>query len=96
VSVDSIALSFIVDPLAVKHVAIYVPEFTLAASFVLTPVSFIASSIRPNLDAVAVFESAHPLSAVDSSILEDNIIPLLHYFYTRRSRRFQFDRSLSA
>jgi hypothetical protein len=55
VGVNSITFGFIIDPFPFKHVAINVPEFSLATGFILKPVSFITSTIRPDLDSMAMF-----------------------------------------
>jgi hypothetical protein len=77
VYINTIAIRLVVLPLALKNVAINVPELSFAARLVVPPVSFIASSIWPHLNTVTMLHVAKPLTLVDGSILKYDFALLL-------------------
>jgi hypothetical protein len=62
--------------LTFENVAVYVPEFALAAGFIVFPVTFIASTIRPDLDSIAMLHISQPVAFINSSILKHNFTSL--------------------
>jgi hypothetical protein len=49
-----------------------VPELALPAGLVEPPVTLVAGAVRPDLDPVAVFHVAEPLTFVDCTVFEDH------------------------
>jgi hypothetical protein len=64
-------------PLSVEDVAVHVPELPLSMGFVVLPVSFVASSVRPDLNAKAMPHIALPLSLVNCSVLKPKLFAIL-------------------
>jgi hypothetical protein len=54
-----------------------VPELSLTARLVVTPVALISSTIRPYLNTIAVLHVPKPLSLVDCTVFEDDFTFLL-------------------
>ena len=67
VSVGTIAVCFIVEPLAIIDVAISMKKFALPACLVILPFPFIASIVRPAHGASSVSEPTFPLASIDCS-----------------------------
>lgn len=84
VDIDAIAVGFVIVPLALKHVAINVPELALAACLVEPPIPFVAGTIRPDLHTIAMLHVAKPLPLVHSSVLEDDFAFILQLMLTVR------------
>ena len=72
-NIDTVPVSFIIEPFALKHIAINVPKLPASTCFIVFPKSFISRSIWPCLYAKAMFHLPKPLSFVHCSILKDNI-----------------------
>jgi len=75
--INSISIGFIILPLAFEHITINVPELAFSTSFVMFPISLIASSIWPYLDSVTVLHITKPLTLVNSTVLEYDLATLL-------------------
>jgi hypothetical protein len=79
VVVDTIPVSFIVDPLSIINISVDVNELALSMSSVILPLPFILGSIWPLLDSVAVSEPTNPLSVISSSSFESEGGPLFTF-----------------
>ena len=77
VDINTIAVGLVIIPLALKDVAINVPELALAACLVEPPIPFVAGTIRPDLHTIAMLHVAKPLPLVHSSVLEDDFALIL-------------------
>jgi hypothetical protein len=75
-SVDTITVCFVILPLAVKYVSVYMPEFPLAVSLVIDPLAFVPGTIWPDLDTDTVTYCTLPLTLIDGTILEFVFISL--------------------
>jgi hypothetical protein len=75
--VDTVSISLVVYPFAFKDIAIYMPEFSSATSFIELPIALILGSIFPLLASVAMLHVTKPLSYVSSSIFKLYFISLL-------------------
>ncbi len=82
--IDTIAVGFVIVPLALEDVAVNVPELALAAGLVEPPIPLIPGTIRPDLDTIAMLHVAQPLPLVDSSVLEDDFTFILQLMLTVR------------
>ena len=51
--VEPVAVSFVVLPVALVHIAVRVPELPLAVGFVLVPLSLVLAAIGPDLGTPA-------------------------------------------
>ena len=69
VSIGTIAVCFIVKPLAIIDVAISMKKFALTACLVILPFPFIAGIVRPTHGASSVSEPTFPLTSIDRSSL---------------------------
>jgi hypothetical protein len=67
-SIHSISVGFIILPFTFKDVPVYMPEFSLSMSFVLSPKTLIPRTIRPNLSTFSVPHIIFPVSFVDCSV----------------------------
>jgi hypothetical protein len=76
-NVHTMTVGFVVKPFSFKDVSVDVPELSMAACFVETPVALVFGSILPNLLTVSMFHISEPLSCVSCSILEMNLAPVL-------------------
>ena len=76
-SVDSVAVGLIILPLSVKDVTVDVPELSFTMRFVVLPLTFVASSIRPNLDTPPMPHGPSPLALVDCPVLKPVLITKL-------------------
>jgi hypothetical protein len=81
-NVHSVSVGFIVLPLTLEDVSVDVPEFTLATSFIETPISFVTSPIRPDLNSIAVLHVTEPLPFINGPILKDNLSTLFELLLT--------------
>lgn len=54
VAVAASALGLVVKPFSFVNIAVSMIKFTLAVSFILTPLALVAGTIGPDLNAVAV------------------------------------------
>lgn len=75
--VDTIAVGFVVDPVAVIDVSIDVDELSFSVGPIIFPLSLILCTVWPLLDAVAIPEPSNPLSFVGGSRLEGILGSLL-------------------
>ena len=75
--VDAIAVCLVIEPLALIHVAIDVPELALTASFVEAPMTFIFGTILPDLHTLTVLHVSKPLASVGSAVLNLYLTALL-------------------
>jgi hypothetical protein len=75
VLVNSIAVGFVLFPLAFKNIAIDVPEFALTLRSVVLPDSFIFSTVWPHLSPIPLFLISLPLAYILGSIFEKNFGP---------------------
>lgn len=75
--VDSIAVGLVIEPLALEHVAIHVPEFSIAAGFVEPPVAFVFGAVLPDLHAITVLQVSEPLANICCAIFKMNFWSLL-------------------
>lgn len=69
VSVNSSAVSLVIQPLSLIDVSIGVEELTLAAGLVKLPLSDVPGAVRPLHVSIAVAETALPGTGVDSARL---------------------------
>jgi hypothetical protein len=52
--IDTITVCFIILPLTFEDITVNMPKLSFSTSLVVPPVTFIAGTIRPNLDTVAM------------------------------------------
>lgn len=62
--VDTVSIGFVVDPLSIVDVSVYMDELSFAVSSVVLPLALVLSTIWPLLDTVAVSESSNPFSII--------------------------------
>jgi hypothetical protein len=77
VGIYSVPVGLIVLPLTVKDVTVDMPELPLTMSLVVDPFAFIACTVWPHLDAVAVAHVSLPLAFIDGPILEPVLLSIL-------------------
>ena len=70
-------LSLIVDPITFVDVSVRVVELSSPVRFVILPLTLVFSTIRPQLHSDSVPVETLPLAAVDGSILEAEVGPVL-------------------
>jgi len=68
--VNSMTIGFVVQPFTFEDVSIYVPELSVAACFVESPVSFVLGAILPDLLTITMFHVSEPLTCISCSIFE--------------------------
>lgn len=68
--VNSIAISFIIDPIAFVDITINVGELSFTVGTIILPLTFIACAIWPLLFSVSISKTANPLSTESRSGLE--------------------------
>jgi hypothetical protein len=68
--IDTIPISFIVDPVTIVNVSIDVNELSFAMGSVVLPISIVECTIRPFLLTIAVSEATDPFSVVGGTSLE--------------------------
>jgi hypothetical protein len=77
VLVDTRAIGLIVCPVAIINIAVHMDKFTLTMCSILTPLTSINSTVRPNLFAKPVTESTSPLAIIAGSRSKDVLWPIL-------------------
>lgn len=77
VDIHSIAVGLVIEPFTLEDIAVYVPELSVAAGLIETPVSFVLGTIFPHLHTIAMLHVSEPLSCVGCSILEVDFTALL-------------------
>ena len=70
--VGSMAMSFIVEPLALIYVSICMYQCSLSVSLVSLPLTIVLWSVLPDLLTVAIFEAIQKFSSVDCAVSESN------------------------
>jgi hypothetical protein len=68
--IHTISFSFIIDPVSLVYISIYMNEFSVPVCAVISPLALIAGTVRPNLHTVAVSETSDPLALVSRTCLE--------------------------
>jgi hypothetical protein len=68
--VHSIAVSFVVDPIAFIDVAVNVRELAFAVCAIVFPLAFVASAIWPLLLTVTIPKTSNPFTTVRCSCFE--------------------------
>lgn len=69
ICVDSLAIRFIIQPLAIVNVPISMQEFALATCLIELPISLISCRVWPNHRSTTVAKTAFPLALVDCACL---------------------------
>ena len=75
--VNSVSISLVVYPFALKNVSVDMPELASATCLIKLPISFVLGSIFPFLAAVAMLHVAVPLADVGGPVFKLNLITLL-------------------
>jgi hypothetical protein len=70
VDIHTVSVSFIIDPISLVYISIYMNEFSMTVCAVISPLALIAGTVRPNLHTVAVSETSNPLALVSCTCLE--------------------------
>ena len=68
--IHTVSVSFIIDPVSLVYISIYMNEFSMTVCAVVSPLALIASTVRPNLHTIAVSETSNPLALVSRTCLE--------------------------
>ena len=69
-NVNSVPVGFVILPLSLENVSIYVPELSISTSFVKSPVTLVFGAILPDLHTKSVLQVTKPLTCIDCSIFE--------------------------
>ena len=78
-NVNAIAVSLVIEPFALKHITVDVPEFAATTRFVQSPEAFVAGTIGPDLNSEPMLHVAEPLTFVYSSVFENDVSPLFDH-----------------
>ena len=70
VGVGSIAVCFVVHPIALVTVSVRVGELSFPFGFVVLPLAFVDRSVRPLLPAPTISQIAQPLALILNTVLE--------------------------
>ena len=76
-AIHSITIGLVIRPISLIGVAIEMDKLSLSERLVVSPLSYVLSSIWPCLGSLPISESTFPLSVIDSSSLEGIGRPLL-------------------
>ena len=68
--IDAVSVGLIVQPFTFEDIAVNVPELSLAAGFIKSPIAFIFSTIFPYLNSIAVLQITEPLAYVCCAIFK--------------------------
>ena len=68
--IHTVSVSFIIDPVSLVYISIYMNEFSMTVCAVVSPLALVASAVRPNLHTVAISEATDPLTLVSSARFE--------------------------
>jgi hypothetical protein len=71
-----VAIGLIIKPFAFENIAIDMPKFSMATSFIQTPVAFILGPILPYLNPIPMLHIPQPLSLIRCSVFEVNFSTL--------------------
>ena len=69
-NIDTVSVSFIIDPVSLVYISIYMNEFSMTMCAVVSPLALVASAVRPNLHTVAISEATDPLTLVSRARFE--------------------------
>ena len=69
-NIDTVSVSFIIDPVSLVYISIYMNEFSMTVSTVISPLPLVTSTIRPNLYTIPVSESSNPLALICCACFE--------------------------
>ena len=69
-SIGTITVSFVVDPLALVDIAICVVELTLPIGLPISPLAVVTRAVQPFLFSMAVAHSIKPFTFVDSAAIQ--------------------------
>ena len=76
-NIDTPAVGLVVEPLSFEDIAVDVPEFTMTASLVESPVALVLGTVLPDLNTVSVLHISEPVTGVRGAILKMNFSTLL-------------------
>ena len=71
--ISAFSVCLVVHPLALIDVSVCVDELTLSERFVFVPVTLVARTIRPHLNAVSFLLVAEPRTLINRSIFKNNL-----------------------
>jgi hypothetical protein len=75
--IDTPAVSLVIEPFAFKDITIDVPEFTVTAGLVESPMALVFGTVLPDLNAVAMLHVSEPVTGVSGTVFEVNFSTLL-------------------
>lgn len=78
-SVNAVAISFILKPFTLENISVNVPELAAATRFIELPKAFVAGPIWPDLDAESVLHVAEPLAFVHCAVFENDVTAFLYH-----------------
>jgi len=71
-------MRLVIDPLALVLVAMNMPESSRTMSFVETPITLIASTVRPDLNTAPIAIWSLPLTSVPGAVLKRELRSILN------------------
>lgn len=65
--INTISICFIIFPLSIENISIYVIKLSMSTSLIISPLSFVFSTILPFLHTESISLVSLPISFIDSS-----------------------------
>ena len=87
VGVNTVSIGLVIEPLTLKHITIYVPEFAPTTGLIVPPKALVAGTIGPDLYPKSMLHVSKPLPFVHGSIFENYIAAFFDHLTLKTFRK---------